>query len=108
MCQRGYRHKLCRLARRCSHGGQTSLESSNALFEDIDGGIHYPTVDVAKLFEAEQSRAMSGVIEGEGRCCIDGHSPCLGGRIGFLASMQLQSLEFLDIVGFLCGTHAET
>lgn len=58
------------------------------------------------------------------RCCIDGHSPCLGGRIGFLAgpmsigvlnrhnvvvpSMQLQSLEFLDIVGFLCGTHAET
>lgn len=85
----GNGHELGRLAGRGGHGGHTTLEGSDALFEDVDGGldtcrqpcvvfvsvsvgyrgmtyIHDPTVDVSKLLEAKQPRSMSRVIEGVG------------------------------------------
>lgn len=69
------------LAGRGGNSGNTTFQSGNPLFEDIDsrldpswsgskqGGkhayIHDTAVDVAKLLEAKEPRPMGGIIEDE-------------------------------------------
>lgn len=75
-------HELGCLAGRSCNSGNTTFESGDAFFEDVDGGlaslvvgllrevwvtyVHDAGVDVAELFEAKESGAVSRVIEDEG------------------------------------------
>ena len=56
--------ELSALARCRREGRDTTLESRHALLEDVDGGVHDAAVDVTKLLEAKEPRAVGRVIEG--------------------------------------------
>jgi len=67
-------HELRGLARGGSNGSNTTFQGSNSLFEDIYSGVHNATVDITELLEAEEPRAVSGVIEDVRACSVDGDS----------------------------------
>ncbi|KAI7506216.1 hypothetical protein KC367_g167 [Hortaea werneckii] len=46
-----------------SRGIKTLNWFCDALFEDVDGRVHDTGIDVAELFETEESRAMGGIVE---------------------------------------------
>lgn len=95
MCERGNSHELRCLAGGSSNSSNTAFEGCNTLFEDIDGRIHDPAVNIAKLLEAKQPRAVCRVIE-DVRCGrVDGHGSRIGRLIGLMTSVQLQRLEVL-------------
>lgn len=56
--------ELGALARGRGQRGDTTLESGDALLEDVHGRVHDAAVDVAELLEAEEPRAVGRVIEG--------------------------------------------
>jgi hypothetical protein len=85
MRQRRNSHELSGLARRSCDSSDTALESGNALFENVDCWVHDSAVDVAEFFEAEEPRAVGGVIECVGGCCVDGDCAGIGGRVRFMA-----------------------
>jgi hypothetical protein len=64
-----------------------------------DGGaayVHDTAVDVAKLLEAEETRAMGRVIEDEGSSGVDGDCTGVGRRIGLLAIITLLHFHIRD------------
>lgn len=90
MCQGGDGHELGRLAGRSCDGGNTTLQGSNALLEDIDRGVHDATVDVAEFLEAEKPRPVSGVIESVGCGGIDGHRAGIGRRVRLVTLVSVR------------------
>lgn len=80
-------HELRGLARGCGNGGNTALQGCDALFKDIYCRVHYATIDVAELFEAEEPGAVGRVIEDIGTRGINGDCPGVGGGIGLMASL---------------------
>jgi hypothetical protein len=96
--------ELSGLAGRGGQGSDTSLEGSDTLLEDVDGGlredvsaervgcrgsrkthVHDTAVDVAELLEAKEPRAVGRVIEGEALWSGDGWS-VLSSTFGYLVS----------------------
>jgi len=61
--ERGNGHELRRLARGGGHSGDTTFECGDTFLEDVNSGVHYPGVDVAKFFKPEEAGAMGGVVE---------------------------------------------
>lgn len=51
------------LARRGGQRSHATLESCYPLLENVDGRVHKTAVDVAKLLEAKEPRALGRVIE---------------------------------------------
>lgn len=85
MGQRRDSHELSGLAGRGSDSSNTTLEGGNTLLENVDGGVHNAAVNVAEFLEAEEPRAVGGVIEGIGGCCVDGDCARVGGRVRLMA-----------------------
>ena len=100
-------HEESSLAGGGGNSGNTTLESSNTLLEDIDGGavrgftvsmlilmgvsegeknsLHDAGVDVAKLLEAEEAGTVGGVVEDIAGGGVDGDSTRLGDGVNLLA-----------------------
>jgi hypothetical protein len=85
MRQRRNSHELSGLARRSCDSSDTALKSGNALLEHVDCGVHDSAVDVAEFFEAEEPRAVGGVIKCVGGCGIDGDCAGIGSRVRLMA-----------------------
>ena len=85
MRQRRNSHELSRLAAGGRERGHPAFESGHALLEDVGGRVHDAAVDVAEFLEAEEPRAVGGVIEGVGGCCVDGDCARVGGRVRLMA-----------------------
>lgn len=85
MRQRGNSHELSRLAGGSCNSSNAALESSNALLKNVDCGVHDSAVNVAEFFEAEEPRAVGGIIESVGCSCVDGDRARIGGRVRLMA-----------------------
>ena len=73
-----------------------ALQRCDALFKNVVGGVHQTGVDVAGNGETKASRRRRGVLEHIGGGGIDGHGPCVGGRVrALLPHVELQCLKFI-------------
>ena len=76
--------------------GNAALQSRDALFKNILGGVGQAAVDVAL---GPQGKAVSGILgigEHIGGGLVDGHRTGIGDGIGLLlANVQLKGLEFI-------------
>ena len=63
-------------------GGSTTLQARDAFFQDRDGGIVQPRVDVSEVMEVEQLRGVIDVVENVSRGLIDRRGARAGGWIG--------------------------
>ena len=82
-------------------GGQgqsrhAALQSRDALFQHILGGVGQAAVDVAGVRQAEPGRRVGGVAEDVGSGLVNGDRTGIGGGVSlFLADVELQSLKFI-------------
>ena len=75
-------------------GGNAALESGNALFKDIFGGVGQAAVDVAGIAQAETVSGVLGVVENVGSGLVDRHGAGIGDRVSLLlADVQLKGLK---------------
>ena len=67
--------ELRRVAARHAKRRLAPFERRHALFEHVGGRVHQARIDVARLAQREQIRAMLGVLEHVRGGLIDGHGP---------------------------------
>lgn len=110
VAERRDRHELGGLAGRGGQGGHTPLEGGDALLEHVDGGVHHARVDVAELLEAEEPRAVGGVIEDVGGGGVDGRGAGFGCGIWIGACMFVGAVSSCAMRVYLhvgaCGVPA--
>ena len=82
------RQRFSSLAGCDSQGAHATLESGDALFEHVRGGVHDPGVDVAELLQAEEAGRVVGVVEDVARGGVDRDRSRLGRRIDTLAGVD--------------------
>jgi hypothetical protein len=78
----------CRLAARDRQRADAAFELGDALFEDRGRRVGDPAVTIAFGFQVKEGCAMIGAVERVGCGLIDRNSDRLGGRIGFVASVN--------------------
>ena len=61
-----------------------ALQSCDALFQHVLGGVCEPTVDVAGIRQAEPGGGVGGVVEHVRSGLVDRHCPGIGGGVGLL------------------------
>ena len=85
--------------RRAGGGGQRGhapLQSRDALFQHVLGGVGQPPVDIARVRQAEPGGGVGGVAEHIRGGLVNGHRPGVGGGVGLLlAYVELQGLKFI-------------
>jgi hypothetical protein len=82
-----------RLAAGVGEPAGAALERRHALLEHIRGRVHDPRVDVAELLQGEEVGGVLGVAEDVAGGLVDGHGPCAGGGVGFLAGVEGERAE---------------
>ena len=82
------REGLGRLAGRHAQCRHATLESGDALLEDIRGRVHDPGVDVAEFLKPEEAGGMIGVVEDVARGGVDRDCPGLRRGIDGLAGVD--------------------
>lgn len=79
-----------RLAAGKTQARDATVQSRQTLFQNVDGWVHQPAVDVSELGQSEQRRSMFGVIERVTGRRIDRHRAAVGGGVGLLTGVQRQ------------------
>jgi hypothetical protein len=81
------------------HGepGGTAFEGRDALLEHVVGGVHQPGVDVPEFLEREQVGGVLGAVEDVGRGPVERDGPGVGGRVGGIAGVEAEGIEFHGI-----------
>jgi len=73
--------------------GRSAVQSSQAFFQHIVGGVHQAGVDIAELLQGEEVRGVVGVFEYVAGGGVDGHGPGGSGRVGLLPGVQGQGCQ---------------
>jgi hypothetical protein len=71
-----------------------AFEQGDPCFENRLGGIHDAAVDVPKFFEGKEVGGVFGAVENVGSRSVDRHSASVGGRVGRLAAVEADGVEF--------------
>jgi hypothetical protein len=82
-----------------SQGADPAFEVGHTLLENIAGGVHNTSINVAGLLQGKQPGGMIGVIELVRGSLVYRDCPRPGGGIGFLTGMNLAGIETVLVRG---------
>ena len=95
--QRRHREVQRGLSARRRHRADAAFERGDALLEHRRGRVGDARVDMARAFQIEQRGGIIGVGEDIGGGLVDRHRARAGRRVGLLAGMQAQRVEFRQL-----------